>query len=129
MARDFSRVTGIPLGIAVAKAIDDAEKLTGEDYAHWKLALPARTDETPVPHLNATQLGEIIGLSAKEMNRQLEAAGLQLKVDKSWRLTEAGKTHGEEYPFDRNGHSDYYIRWRASAAEAARCTATQPCGE
>ena len=129
MARDFSRVTGIPLGIAVAKAIDDAEKLTGEDYAYWKLALPARTDETPVPHLNATQLGAMIGLSAKEMNRQLEAAGLQSKIDKCWRLTEAGKLHGEEYPFQRNGHSDYCIRWRESTAEAARCAASHALGE
>ena len=129
MARDFSRVTGVPLGISVAKAIDDAEKLTGEDYDHWKRALPARTDETPVPHLNATQLGAMSGLSAKEMNIQLEAAGLQTKVDKSWRLTEAGKLHAEEYPFDRNGHSDYCIRWHESAAEAVKCVANQSCGE
>ena len=125
MARDFSRVTSIPLGIAVAKAIDDAERLTGEDYDHWKRALPARTDEAPIPHLNATQLGATIGLSAKEMNMRLEAAGLQSKIDKCWRLTEAGKLHAEEYPFERNGHSDYYIRWHESAAEAVKRMAGQ----
>ena len=116
MARDFARVTGIPLGIAVAKSIADAEKLTGEDYTHWKLALPERADEKPVPYLNATQLGALVGLTAQDMNKQLEAAGLQSRFGKRWRLTDAGKTHGEEYPFDRNGHSDYYIRWHDSAA-------------
>ena len=80
MARDFSRVTGVPLGIAVAKAIDDAEKLTGEDYTHWRLALPARTDEKPVPHLNATNLGALIGLSAQNTNRLLESAGFQASI-------------------------------------------------
>jgi len=120
MARDFSRVTGMPLGIAVAKAIDDAEKLTGEDYTYWKLALPARTDERPVSCHNATQLGAMIGLSAQEMNKRLEAAGLQSRAGKSWRLTEAGKQCGEEYPFERNGHSDYYIRWHECAAEAVK---------
>jgi len=118
MARDFSKVTGVPLGIAVAKAITDAEKLTGEDYTHWKLALPERADETQVPHLNATQLGALIGLTAQDMNRRLEAAGFQSRDGKCWRLTVAGKSHGEEYPYERNGHSDYAIRWRESAAEA-----------
>ena len=74
----------------------------------------------PVPHLNATQLGATIGLSAHDMNMRLEAAGLQSKVDKCWRLTETGKLHGEEYPFVRNGHSDYSIRWRESAAGAIK---------
>ena len=120
MVRDFARITGIPLGIAVATAIDDAERMTGEDYAYWKLSLLARTDEKPVPHLNATQLGALIGLSAHDTNIRLEAAGLQSKVDKCWRLTEAGKLHGEEYPFVRNGHSDYSIRWRESAMSAIK---------
>ena len=120
MARDFSRVTGIPIEISVAKAITDAEKLTGEDYTFLKLLLPARVDEKPIPNLNATQLGAIAGLSASEMNKRLEAIGLQVKSGKKWRLTESGKQHGEEYPFERNGHSDYCIRWRESAAEAVR---------
>jgi len=120
MARDFSNVTGVPLGIAVAKAIDDAEKLTGEDYTHWKLALPARTDEKPIPHLNATKLGALINLSVQDTNRLLESSGLQIKSGNQWRLTTAGKQHGEEYPYDRNGHSDYRILWRDSVADAVK---------
>ena len=122
MARDFSRVTGIPLGIAVAKAITDAEKITGEDYEYWKRSLPARTDEKPIPNLNATQLGAMAGLSAADMNKRLEAVGLQVRAGKQWRLTELGKQHGEKYPFERNGHSGYCIRWRESAADAVKVT-------
>lgn len=120
MARDFSRVTGVPLGIAVARAIDDAEKLTGEDYTLWKIALPARSEEKPIPHLNATKIGGILGLSAYDVNRLLESAGLQVKSGTQWRLTEAGKQYGEEYPYQRNGHSDYRILWREDAAGAVR---------
>jgi prophage antirepressor-like protein len=120
MARDFSMITGVPLGIAVAKAIADAEKLTGEDYTHWKLALPARTDEKLVPHLNATNLGALIGLSAQDTNKLLESEGLQVKFGKQWHLTEAGKKHGEEYPYERHGHSDYCIRWCESIADFLR---------
>jgi len=122
MVKDFCRVMGTPLEIAVAKAISDTEKLTGGDYTFLKLLLPARVDEKPIPQLNATQLGAIIGLKAQDMNKRLEAAGLQVKTDKKWRLTESGKQYGEEYPFERNGHSDYYIRWRESALEVVRDT-------
>ena len=118
MAKDFCRVMGTPLEIAVAKAITDTEKLTGGDYTFLKLLLPARADDKPIPNHNATQLGAIVGLKAQDMNKRLEAAGLQKKIDKKWRLTESGKQHGEEYPFERNGHCDYYIRWRESAVEA-----------
>ena len=120
MARDFAKITGIPLGVAVATAIKDAEKLTGEDYTHWKHSLPARTDEKPIPSLNATRLGAMVGLSAQDMNKRLESAGLQSKVGKCWRLTDTGKLHGEEYPYERHGHSDYCIRWFESAVEAIR---------
>ena len=120
MAKDFSRVTGMPLGIAVTKAITDAEKLTGEDYDYWKRSLPERQDDKAIPNLSTTQLGATIGLSAQDVNIKLEKAGLQVKPGKKWRLTEAGKQHGEEYPFERNGHSDYYIRWRESGAEAVK---------
>jgi hypothetical protein len=120
IAQSFAEMTGIPLGIAAATALKIIEERTGLDYSHWKLALPARTDEKPVPHLNATKLGALVGASAQDANRLLEAAGLQTKMGKQWRLTDAGKAYAEEYPFERNGHSDYRILWCDSAAEALK---------
>ena len=35
MARDFARIVGIPLDIACARALANAERLTGEDYSQW----------------------------------------------------------------------------------------------
>jgi prophage antirepressor-like protein len=86
MARDFSRVTGVPLGIAVAKAIDDAEKLTGEDYTHWKRVLPARADEKPVPHLNATNLGHKQAAGIGRVSGQIrKAVATDRSGQKTWR--------------------------------------------
>jgi prophage antirepressor-like protein len=118
IAKAFSSMTGIPLGIAAATALNIIEERTGLDYSHWKKALPARAETTQIPRLNATNLGALLHLSAQDANKLLESAGFQIHEGKSWRLTEAGKAHGEEYPFQRNGHSDYRILWRDSAADA-----------
>jgi hypothetical protein len=120
IAQTFAEVTGVPIGIAAATALNIIEERTGLDYSHWKLALPARAEDTQIPHLNATNLGALLRLSAQDTNKCLESAGLQIREGKKWRLTEAGKAHGEEYPYERNGHSDYRILWRDSAAEALR---------
>jgi hypothetical protein len=120
IAHAFSEVTGVPLGIATATALDIIEERTGLDYSHWKRALPARTEDTQIAHLNATQLGSLLSKSAQDANKLLESAGWQTHEGKNWRLTEDGKAHGEEYPYKRNGHSDYRILWRDSAAEALR---------
>jgi Rha family phage regulatory protein len=108
--------SGMSMGIALSAAMDDTEKLTSVSLDWAKPLLPARTETEPVPNLNATKLGAIVGLSAQDTNLRLAELGLQTKVDKSWRLTEKGKQYGEEFPFTRNGHSDYRILWRESAA-------------
>jgi len=36
MARDYARVSGTPLKAALIIGINDAERITGEDYDHWK---------------------------------------------------------------------------------------------
>jgi prophage antirepressor-like protein len=118
MAKAFSKVTGIPLEIALATAINEAEKLTGEDYSYWKKALPKRVGGAPIPNLNATQTGQLLSISAQEVNKLLHSAGLQDKdTSGAWRLSDNGKEYGETFPFDRNGHTDYCIRWRDSVVK------------
>ena len=46
MARDYSRVTGIPLKTALIIGINDAERVTGEDYSHWKDLVLTMTSDT-----------------------------------------------------------------------------------
>ena len=120
IARTFAETTGVPLGIAAAIAINVIEERTGLDYSKWKMLLPARGESLQIPCHNATAIGQLLRLSAQDANKCLEAAGLQIKEGRNWRLTEAGKAHGEEYPYERNGHSDYRILWRDSAADTLK---------
>lgn len=90
--------------------IERTEELSGEDLTVFKKLIPSAEHETGF--LNATMIGEKIGLPAKKVNVLLADKGLQYKNEKKqWRLTDEGKKYGEEFPFKRNGHSDYQIRW------------------
>jgi prophage antirepressor-like protein len=118
MAEAFTRMTGVPREIAMAHAITEAEKLTGEDFDGWKRLLPARCEASEIPGMNATAVSQRIGApNAAAANKMLAALGLQYRDGKSWRLTEAGKAHADEMPFERNGHFDYRILWRDSVAD------------
>ena len=118
------------IGVKIAKAIlaDAVRVLACDDEGFFTAArtipqrlLPARTaGAPPIAELNPTQLGEKIGLKAREVNLRLEAAGLQRKTGKDWRLTEAGRAYGEEKAYDRNGHNDYHIQWQEEALAALR---------
>jgi len=111
----------VPIGIAYSKAIADAERITGSDFSSYKALLPAKPDDVPVHTYNATQIGEKLGgLSAKKTNELLYSAGLQAKIDGEWRLTDDGKKYAGEYPYTRNGHSGYEIRWSESVVDYLR---------
>ncbi|MDF9412955.1 hypothetical protein E1B06_14815 [Brevibacillus laterosporus] len=106
--------SGVKTGIALATAITEAEKETGRSLEPYRQLLPSATHD--IGNLTASDIGKKIGKSAQKVNQALLALGLQkqeidFKDRKSWRLTSKGKTYGEEYPFVRNGHSGYQIRW------------------
>lgn len=106
-------VTGIKDGMATLQALEYAERLHGISME------PLRGLLSPAGHnvgsYNPTQLGECIGLKAQAVNKLLAEHGWQVREGKVWRLTEAGKSYGEELPFKRNGHSDYRILWNDDA--------------
>ncbi len=116
MAKILSENTGVKGGIAFAIAIERTEELSGEDLTVFKKLIPSAEHETGF--LNATMIGEKTGLPAKKVNVLLADKGLQYKNEKKqWRLTNEGKKYGEEFPFKRNGHSDYQIRWSNTIIE------------
>jgi len=116
MAKILSENTGVKEGIAFAIAIERTEELSGEDLTVFKKLIPPAEHETGF--LNATMIGKKIGFLAKEVNVLLADNGLQYRNEKKqWRLTEEGKKYGEEFPFKRNGHSDYQIRWNDTIIE------------
>ncbi|MEH7148864.1 antA/AntB antirepressor family protein [Bacillus thuringiensis] len=112
IAKTLASIAGVKEGIAYAVAIERAEQKTGEDFASYKQLLPAATHETGC--LNPTQIGERIGVKARRANQLLLEKGLQVKIDKEWRVTDEGKKYGEEMPYTRNGHSGYQIKWNES---------------
>lgn len=128
IAKVISEATGIKLGIANSIAINRIEKRTGQPMEEYRKALPPAEHETG--KCTATELGiKIGGLKPTDVNRRLAEAGLQYqntftrvskktgkeKVEKEWRLTDMGKKYAEEFPYNRNGHSGYQIKWNESA--------------
>lgn len=108
VARIISEETGVSLPIAQSFAL---EKVGAGD---WQKLLPAAT--MPSGYLTPTDIGNRIGKSARQVNLWLYNNRFQVRDDVGgdWRLTEAGKMHAEEFPFTRNNHSGYQIKWRDS---------------
>jgi hypothetical protein len=130
IAKAISETTGVKLGIAFATALRRAEKITGNSYDEYMMLLPAADYDTG--KIKVAELGEKLGgLKSAEVNKMLLGAGLQYqdifirkstktgedKTEKQWRLTEKGKQYAEEYPYTRNGHSGYEIRWTESVID------------
>ncbi|MBB6694371.1 hypothetical protein H7B90_23525 [Cohnella xylanilytica] len=129
-AKLLSTTAGVKPGIALAAAISEAEKETGVSLDVYKKLLPAADHETGI--LTPTLIAEKTGMkSGIAVNKLLEELGLQYiektirkskstgkdKEVKTWRLTEEGKKYGEEFPFVRNGHSGYQIKWSEDVLE------------
>lgn len=111
VARIISEETGVSLPIAQSFAL---EKVGAAD---WQRLLPASI--MPSGYLTPTDIGNRIGKTARQVNLWLYNNKLQQQdvVSGDWRLTDAGRMHAEEFPFTRNGHSGYQIKWRDSVLQ------------
>lgn len=102
-------------GIAYAKAVSLVEATYGVQLDIIKDMLPAA--DTPTAYLTPTEIGQLIGKSAREVNLLLVGYGFQHKEGKVWRLDEAGRKYGEEMPYEKNGHSGYQIKWNEQVVD------------
>ena len=110
MADDIQTLfAGVRRGIAISQAIDLVSVNNNLKLDALKKMLPPADHETG--YLNATEIGEKIGLKARLVNKLLEEKGLQYKENGKWRITQKGTAYGEEIPYTRHGHSDYRILW------------------
>ncbi len=128
LTRSIAKDHGVASDLAEAAALEMVRRTTGLDVEPARKLIPGRA--TPPEWLNPTQIGETLGLSARQVNKDLELAGLQERVGSEWRLTEAGKHYAEAKPYERNGHTGFQIAWRPlviAVLEAA--TAPKPEGE
>lgn len=116
MGDAVAKVPGVKPGIAMAATLTCIHENTGLAVETLRRALPAANE--PICSLNATQLGKLLGRSAKATNQLLAAADFQFRNDRDeWELTEAGEAWAEAMPYSRNGHSGYQILWNPEVAE------------
>lgn len=112
----IAKVPGVKTGIAMAATLTCIQENTSLTVETLRRTLPAAAD--PICSLNATQLGKLLGRSAKGTNRLLADHGLQFRNDRDeWELTEAGEAWAEAMPYSRNGHSGYQILWNPAVVE------------
>lgn len=111
-----AKVPGVKAGIAMAATLTCIHENTGIAVETLRRALPAT--DAPICSLNATQVGQLLSISAKAANQRLARHGLQARNDRDeWELTEAGEAWAEAMPYSRNGHSGYQILWNPAVAE------------
>ena len=111
----IAKVPGVKTGIVMAATLTCIQENTGLTVEMLRRTLPAAVD--PICSLNATQLGKLLGRSAKATNRLLADCDLQFRNERDeWELTEAGESWAEAMPYSRNGHSGYQILWNPAVA-------------
>ena len=111
-----AKVPGVKAGIAMAATLTCIQENTGLVIETLRRALPAANE--PTCSHNATQLGKLVGSSAKSINQRLALLAFQVRNERDeWELTDAGKTWAEAMPFSRNGHSGYQILWNPAVVE------------
>ena len=120
IGKAMCKIKGVNEALAMACTLDAIERSTGLPSLLLMKALPAVAPEQAAA-LNATQVGEPLGMSGRATNVLLDQLGLQYRDEsKSWRLTEAGTAYGEMKPFHKNGHSGYETRWKSDVIEVLR---------
>ena len=120
IGRELKKLKGMNEALAMAATFDTIQRNTGLDLSLMTKALPS-VELEDVAKLNATEVGEPLGMKARPLNLLLAELGMQYRDDrKEWRLTEAGTAFGEMKPFHRHGHSGYEIRWKESVIEFLR---------
>jgi prophage antirepressor-like protein len=75
-----AKVPGVKAGIAMAATLTCIHENTGITVDTLRRALPAA--DAPICSLNATQVGQLLGISAKAANQRLAGHGLQVRNDR-----------------------------------------------
>jgi phage anti-repressor protein len=107
---------GVKPEMAAAAMLQALHTDAGATIEPFRLALPAIED---VCNLNQKQLGDILGVSSREIGRLLRESGLMEDDESGQRIvTKKGKKFGEMKPYRHgNGHCGYEPRWNPSVAD------------
>ena len=105
---------GVKDEMLLAQAVYMTEKFFNQDLSAVRNCIPAATHK--IGYMNATEVGAKVGKSNREINKLAVEKGVAFRDDKKvLRLTELGKKYGESVAFEKNGHSDYQIKWNDDA--------------
>lgn len=111
-------IPGVNPSIAMAATLNCITVNTGLSTEQYRQALPS---PEKISAYNATELGKLISVSAREMNLLLERAGFQFRNKSGeWQMTDEGSKYGEAVPFSKNGHSSYQPKWHESVIAALK---------
>ena len=115
-AQILNKMFKVPEGIAMAHSLNRVERDYGIDFQDIKKLLPSIETEE-VETLTPTDIAkELVNhyntkYSARQVNIILNDMELQVKIANGWELTEFGKSYGALYPYERNNHTGYQLRW------------------
>ena len=121
--KSLAEVFGLKGNQALLAASRATQKLTGHNpIALLGVELQAERKEKT---FTVTELGKacLDGLSGRKVNTLLCEAGLQVRIDKQWELTEAGKTYAELLDTGKshsNGTPVKQIKWFRSVVDCVR---------
>lgn len=118
IARILPRIfPGVRRDILASQTLKLIMEDTGIDTEAFRLALPVSKEEE-IEKLNATHVGELCGLSARDVNKRLVGLGFQKSVERGgYEVVGDGLKHGSMFPFDRNGHTGFQPLWKSSVAD------------
>jgi hypothetical protein len=100
---------GIPEHLGHTIAMARIERRTGISMKEYQTALPPA--ESVKAYFTPTELGAQVGLSGKEVNRILEADGLQYRIGSQWEVTERGKPHAVRVYAATVNWSGFQLKW------------------
>ena len=135
-ARAASREMGVPLDLAMAKALFLAGRDLHMDLTGFARLLPAATTEnyrssiaapittfTHEGYLSAEEIAMRLGggLRGKNVNKYLRNHGFVYKNEEGmWCMTDLGAQYGKVFPYAAgSGHVGYYICWRPEVMRAS----------
>ena len=113
-------VAGIDQVALMARTLDAIEKATALPVHLMAKALPT-VAPAPAPatvrqdaHLTATDIGALLGVTADHIQSLLHQTGMLAKDGSGWRLTDAGKHHGEMHTIPARSPRGHYVLWKPS---------------
>lgn len=112
--KDAAAIFRVPESLALVEGVKHVAISYSIDFQPLLLASPAMNDiQDKDVMLEPTEIGGVLGLSARQTNAMLCAAGLQVKTGGQWVPTESAKGYYSKHMWlsPTSGKSGYNLKW------------------